>query len=91
VGSGKLEQAAKLYTQMMETPLPDDYLNYGFCKWLSGQIVEAAELFRQYDILCSDKGFDFDAEAEFRREKALLQRHGIGDVEIQLMIDHIKA
>lgn len=91
VGSGKLEQAAKLYAQMMETPLPDDYLNYGFCKWLSGQVVEAAELFRQYDILCSDKGFDFDAEAEFRREKALLQRHGIGDVEIQLMIDHIKA
>ena len=89
VGCAKQEQAEKLYTQLMETPQPDDYLNYGFCKWLAGQIVEAAELFRKYAAACDDKGFD--AETEFRREEALLRRNGISDVEIRLMVDMLTA
>ena len=89
VGSGKLEQATSLYEQLLETPRPDDYLNSGFCKWICGQIVEAVELFRKYADACGSNGFN--AEMEFRRERELLQRNGIGDVEIRLMIDMLTA
>lgn len=52
-------------------------------------MVEAADLFRRYASLCGDK--NFDADAEFSREKALLNHHGISDVEIRLMIDLVKG
>jgi hypothetical protein len=87
---GKLEQAASLYSQLMdEKPLGDDLLNAGLCRWLNGDVVGAAELFRQYAATCGENGFD--AEAEFRREETLLRRHGIGDVEMRLMVDELKG
>lgn len=92
VGDGKLEQAGKVYTQILETSQPegDDLLNYGLCQWLAGDIVGAVGLFKQYAVSCGDKGFD--AEAEFRHEEAaLLRRHGISDVEIRLMVDAINV
>lgn len=85
VGDGKQEQAVTLYEKLLEAPQPEDYLNYGFCRWLDGDVVKAVDLFRQYAATCGDKGFD--AMEEFHREEALLQCHGISDVEIRLMAD----
>ena len=90
VGSGKLEQAGKAYAQILEASQPegDDLLNYGLCQWLSGDVVGAIGLFRQYAETCGDQGFD--AEAVFCREEApLLKSNGISDVEIRMMIDTI--
>ena len=87
VGSGKLEQASKIYVRLMEDPQPDDLLNNGYCKWLSGDIAGAAELFRRYAESSGVEGFN--AETEFHREQNLLHRHGISDVEILLMADSL--
>lgn len=88
---GKLEQAGSLYSQLLddEKPVGDDLLNAGLCRWLNSDVIGAAELFRQYAATCGENGFD--AEAEFRREEALLRRHGIGDVEIRLMVDALRG
>ena len=85
VGGGKHEQADNLYKQLLENPLPDDYLNCGYCKWIGGEVLEAVRLFQRYADACGDNGFN--AEEEFRREEKLLLRNGIGDVEIRLMSD----
>lgn len=91
VGSGKLEQAGKEYSQILDNSQPegDDLLNYGLCQWLSGDIVGAIGLFRHYAEACGDHGFD--AEAVFCHEEApLLEKNGISAVEIRMMIDAVR-
>lgn len=91
VGSGKHEQAGKVYTQILEASQPegDDLLNYGLCQWLSGDVVGAIGLFRHYAEACGDQGFD--AETVFCREEApLLEKNGISAVEIRMMIDAVR-
>lgn len=92
VGGGKLEQAGKAYSQILELSQPegDDLLNYGLCQWLSGNVAGAVGLFRQYAAACDDRGFD--AEAVFcREEAALLERNGISPVEVRIMIDAVQT
>ena len=87
VGSGKLEQADKMYAKLLGTDNtePLDWLNYGYCLWLKGDVVSAAGMFKEYAD--SQKGV-FDAVDEFfYNGNNLLRKNGIGDVEIWLMID----
>jgi len=102
--NGKYEQADKLYSQLITTeePLPADMLNYGYSLWLSGQIVNAISMFRQY-ISLQESAQASDADGQRRTEgqgKAdiekelmegteheLLLQHGITDTEIRLMLD----
>ncbi len=50
VGAGKYEQARKIYVELtgVETPVPDDFVGYGYCEWLSGNRRAAARLFARY-------------------------------------------
>ena len=88
VGSGKLEQAGKMYSQMLDSIQPegDDLLNYGICQWLQGDIVGAIGLFNQYNENCGKENFDTEREF-FVEEAELLHSNGIDDAEIRLMID----
>ena len=61
---------------------------------VNGESIDVRLLVGDVSALMADDALQAEALTQlspFRREKALLQRHGIGDVEIQLMIDHIKA
>lgn len=92
VGSGKYEQAAKIYTRLLDddpTSVVDDMLNYGYCLWMAGDAAGAATMLRQYAAQMGDNG---DMHKEFfTAEHDLLARKGITDVEIQLMLDQISG
>lgn len=86
VGSGKYEQAEKYYKVLIqqEPVAADDLLNYGYCLWFSGSPAAAADMFRRY---ASHDGVSFDPQRDFSAESDIISRHGISDVEVQLMTD----
>ena len=87
--SGKYEQADKLYCQLLaiDNPLPADMLNYGYSLWLSGNIVTAIGMFRQYVSTQGDDGIDMEKEFMRTAEHSILLQHGITDTDIRLMLD----
>lgn len=87
--SGKYEQAEKMYCQLLaeEHPLPADMLNYGYSLWLSGHIVTAISMFRQFISTQGDDGIDIEKEFMHGTEHELLLQHGITDTDIRLMLD----
>ena len=89
--SGKFEQADKLFCQLLadKEPLPADMLNYGYCLWLSGNIVTAIGMFRQFIDTQDDEKIDIEKEFMHGSEHELLLQHGISDTEIRLMLDAI--
>lgn len=92
VGSGKTEQAGKIYTQMLDTVQPegDDLLNYGICQWLQGDILGAIGLFHRYEEACGKE--NFNPERVFCQDEAeLLHNGGIDDDGIRMMLDAIKG
>lgn len=86
---GKYEQADKLFCLLLaeEKPLPSDMLNYGYCLWLSGNIVTAIGMFRHFISTQSDNGIDIEKEFMHSTEHELLLQHGISDTDIRLMLD----
>ena len=87
--SGKYEQAEKMYCQLLaeENPQPADMLNNGYCLWLSGNIVTAISMFRQFISTQGDDGIDIEKEFMHGTEHELLLQHGITDTDIRLMLD----
>ena len=88
---GKYEQADKRYCRLLATdkPLPADMLNYGYCLWLSGYIVTAISMFRQFVSSQGDEAVDIEKEFMHGSEHELLLQHGITDTDIRLMADAI--
>ncbi len=86
----KLEQAQKLYTQLLavEHPVPVDLLDYGYCLWFSGDIANAVIAFQQFMMAKDDEHFNMETEFMVTEHDLLLQ-HQINDVEIQLMLNAI--
>ena len=80
---GKYEQAEKLYSQLLTDGKnsTDDLLNYGFCLWFAGHIDEAADCFHRY---LKESGED--KEKMIKNELELIQRKGITEPEIQMML-----
>ena len=78
----KYEQAEKIYTQLMkDQPLPDDFLNYGYCMWLNGHVDDAADCFHRYLMETKQqKTFIIENELDLLREK------GITEPEMQMML-----
>jgi len=79
----KLDQAEGYYKQLMtdDHSENDDYLNYGYCLWLQGRIIEASDSFRKYV-----KSTDLNREKQsLFTETSLLKKSGITDVEIKMM------
>ena len=89
--SGKYEQADKQYVQLLaeEKPLSADLLNYGYCLWLSGNIVTAISMFRQFINSQSDDGINMEKEFMHGTEHELLLKRGISDTDIRLMLDSL--
>ena len=85
-GDKKYEQAERIYEKLLgrEQPDIDDMLNDGYCLWFKGDIVSAANMFRQY---AEASGGKFDARADFRENEAVIRNQGITDTEVQLMTD----
>jgi tetratricopeptide (TPR) repeat protein len=89
LGSGKLQQAGKIYEKLLGTdkPVADDVLNDGLRLWLSGDIMAAEERFSQVAELRNEP---FDVDREFDQETIdLLRWNGISEVEIQLMKEEL--
>ena len=80
---GKYEQAEKLYSQLLTDGKnsTDDLLNYGFCLWFAGHIDEAADCFHRY---LKESGED--KEKMIKNELELIERRGITEPEIQMML-----
>ena len=93
-GDGKYEQAGRLYEQLMaeETPADGDFLNYGFYLWFAGKINEAINSFRTYDSNTKEDPKRWMTIDDFiRQESYLLEKNGIIDEEIKMMVDQIGA
>ena len=87
---GKYEQADKIYCQLLALPEPQpaDMLNYGYCLWLSHNMVTAIGMFRQF--LSSQTDDTFSIQEEFMcGGRQLLADAGITDTEIRLMTDAV--
>ena len=70
-----------------EGPAIDDLLNCGYCLWFKGDVVSAANMFKQYADAIGDA---FDAEGEFLSERDMISRQGITDTEVRLMTDMLR-
>jgi tetratricopeptide (TPR) repeat protein len=80
---GKLEQADKVYTQLIaaQQATAEDYLNQGYCLWLMKRIDDAVESFRKYIELTpaeqrNDPLFDF----------FWLKNRGVDIIQFNMMI-----
>ena len=80
---GKLEQAEKIYRQVMEGShaTDEDYLNHGYCLWLQQRIDEAAASFRKHVSMSAEHNEDsptlFDEE--------WLAERGISKTQMKMM------
>ena len=88
----RYDQAGKIYQQLLaaEEPEPVDMLNFGYCLWFKGDIVEAIVHFKQF--LLSQNDDDFSLEDEFMNtEHQLIAARNISDTEINLMLDALAS
>lgn len=85
---GRDEQAEKEYEIILgkDEPSLSDYVNAGYCYWFRGNIHKAATLFRKY---YDNKGIS-DLYVEFRKDEQLLQSHGIGSKELNMMCELVQ-
>ncbi|MBQ9656468.1 MAG: hypothetical protein IJV38_10700 [Prevotella sp.] len=80
--SGKLEQAAKYYSQLTaaNTATAEDYQNQGCCLWLMERISDAADSLHKYAELSG-----VSADSPHFLDTDWLQRRGISDTDIKMM------
>ncbi len=98
VGDGKYEQAKNIYLKLSggDNDDAEDIVNFGFCEWFAGNNREAARLFARYlKTIYPNSTTDYyreRAEAEIiRSELGFIENHGVGMVDIQLMLDLISV
>ena len=81
VCDGKLEQAERMYIELLqqEHPVASDYQNHGYCLWLQGRVSEAADSFKKY--LETD-----DTQADnVMMDIVWLEKRGVSRTEIKMM------
>ena len=85
-GCRRYDEALKIYDRLLkeEPPVADDLLNAAYCHWFARQVGQAVRLFSRY---AKQDGIKFDAQEEFRREAAMIARHGVESIEVRLMTD----
>ena len=88
LASRKIAQAENEYKRLLDLsrPMPEDFLNAGYCYWFAGKIEEAIRLFRSF-LEHSEEGQKPDISQEFEKDKDILQANGISDFEANLMTD----
>jgi tetratricopeptide (TPR) repeat protein len=85
MSQGKLEQARSVYETLCKgsQQAVADYLNAGYCEWLSGNVSKAVEWFSHYCEQQKDEHFDI--QTDFENDAAFLHAHGISDIDMMLM------
>lgn len=96
VGTGKYEQARKIYETMEEAGKSDDgdMVNRGYCEWFAGNNKAAADCFaRCLKARYPDAGSTVWREQGMTDvmvcERQFIKSHGITETDIQLMLDLI--
>ena len=96
---GKYDVAERMFQKLMNSDaiIADGVLNYGYCLWFQNKVNDALQQFKQYQTLLSEE--DTRSNAISHRsslehvflvdDHELLSEHGIGDVEIMLMLDNL--
>lgn len=94
MGSGKLEQAERVYAKLESRGVMDqnDRLNSGYCEWFAGRNRAAAERFAAYLMTrypgAGHSGVRERAEEDIMdSERAFIVGHGVTPVEMELMLD----
>lgn len=84
---GKIEQARTYYAKILDkAPSSSDYLNAGHAEWISGNVSQAINFYRQSLHLSKDTV----ATLRFFAEDAhLLEKNGITSDDISMMVDII--
>ena len=84
---GKLEQAREEYALITadKRTVDADQLNSGYCEWFMGNIEAALNHFRNYVDMQEEK--DYDLRNDFLHDVNTLQRHGITDIDMVLMLE----
>lgn len=87
MGQNKLEQAANEYEELVETDLvlSIDLLHAGYCQWFMGNMSAAIKLFKRYLAKC--KATKRNLTAEFVNDREMLEKHGIDEIDTNLMLD----
>lgn len=76
------EQATEIYEKLMgEDAKSEDYLNLGYCYWITGDIKKAVKMFSKSEL---------DVTIAFEEDKDFLTNKGIGQIDITLMSDLVK-
>ncbi len=90
--TGKFEQARRLYEVLLEQKEKNsvDVMNYGFCLWFQKDIKGAVGIFRQF-VEMQEDGMAVLREDILKTERNLLSERGIDGVDIQLMLDAVRA
>ena len=80
---GKLSQAEKMYRLLMEQEhiIADDFLNFGLCLWLQGNIIAAAKNFTNF---LEEKGETIDLLPEFLNMD-WLEHRGVTRLDVMMM------
>ena len=80
---GRLEQAEKMYQQLIaaEQPVGEDFMNYGYCLWLMGRIEEAARCIKK-NLELTGHSFDFPFDT---LDEMWLKKKGISEMEMNMM------
>lgn len=79
---GKTAEAIAEYGKL-ESPIPGDHLNCGYCHWLDNNIQEAVRLFRSYAEECGLHHL----EREFKQDFPYLKKLGIVETDCELMLE----
>jgi len=87
---GKYDQASRHYERLLALPepQPSDLLNAGYCRWFSGDIAGALELFRQFKNHPSSEKVSLDEEFT-KTEHQLILSKGVSETDILLMLDSL--
>ena len=89
MGEGKYEQARKCYDRLLASDDAEtgDWLNAGYCRWFTGNVGEAADLFKKFVKESAAGGKSRDISEELDNDKDILADHGIRGIDIRLMSD----
>lgn len=84
----KIPQAEKEYNTILNSQsiTADDYLNAGYCHWISGNMEKAISYMQQYKSMQKD---ETKLHEEIKRDQDILLSNGIRPSEIHMMNDLI--
>ena len=91
MGQCKYGQARKYYNRLLngDDTETGDWLNAGYCEWLSGDIAGAVDKFSKFIKERSNNGKAYDIRKAFDDDTDFLSGHGISNIDMKLMADLI--